>query len=334
MDGKQLLIDWDKRDRDLQSLRRHLVTVLAEDADVRLLLAIARLDTTRDPLSYIVLSKRNLATEAGFRSANTVVAALRRLRETQAVTSDVSSDKRAHEILVDWRGVWKLTPRSGQRERLEADLRTPPEPPDPGVGQGLVRAGQTQPHVYKQKSKPRVTPESVSVSECAPRGIEARLVRPWSHPGGLTDEDLRWAVANRSSRVLRRLYEQGLLLEYWGNCEAYRQRFLACCWQAVTSAKKSAMGLLQRLVRDNLRDHADGWRSTLSNDSDSWATETRRQWNTPPEYAAARAARRNLGLVGGEEVVTGEPGGVSPGVLGHVSRKTCPVAATDFDLTE
>jgi len=298
MDAQQRLIDWDKRDRDIESLRRHLVTVLEEAADVKLLLAIARLDTTREPMSYVVISKRNLALQAGFGSSNTVVSALRRLKKTQAVTFDVGHGNRAHEILVDWQAVWKLAPRAGLRQQLEADLRTPPEPPDSDAGQGLVRGGQTKPHVYKQESKPRVTPESVS--ECAPRGIESRLVRPWSHPGGLTDEDLRWAVANRSSRILRRLYEQGLVLEWWGNCEAYRQRFLACCWQSVASAKRSAMGLLQRLVRDNLCDHADGWRSTLSNDADGWATETRRMWNTPPEYAEARAARINLGLVGSD----------------------------------
>lgn len=300
MDAQQKLIDWEKRDRDLECLRRHLVQVMSEDADVRLLLTIARLDHSRETVSYVAQSKRKLAREAGFGSANTVVAALRRLKKTRAVAYDTGNG--AHEILVDWQAIWKLAPRAGQRERLEAVLRSPPKPPDPEGGQGVVRGGQTDHHVYIQETKPRVTPESVSVYECAPRGIESRLVRPWSHPGGLADVDLRWAVANRSSRVLRRLYEQGLQLEWWGNCEAYRQRFLACCWQAVTSAKRSAMGLLQRLVKDNLRDHADGWRSTLSNDADEWATETRRQWNTPAEYTEARAARRNLGLVGCEEV--------------------------------
>jgi hypothetical protein len=96
------------------------------------------------------------------------------------------------------------------------------------------------------------------------------------------------------------LYDQGLERRFWDNCPAYRQRFLACCWEAVESAKKNAMALLQRLVRDNLREHEGPFRSTLSNESDDWATETRRQWNTPPEYAEARAARKNLGLVGCE----------------------------------
>lgn len=304
MDAHQLLIDWNKRDRDLAVLEDHLRTVVSEETDVRALLWIAREDRRREDCSYVVTSKQQMAQAIGAQSRNTPVAVLRRLGQTGLRVVHVEKTSAGHEILVDWVAVWRLSPRPTCEQRLRARAKTMRYEAAGGAkiegGQGVVRGGQTPPHVQIQEIKPRVTPEPVY--ECAPRGIESRLVRPWSDPGGLTSEDLRWAVAHRNSRVLRRLYEQGLVMEYWDNCEAYRQRFLACCWQAVTSAKRSAMGLLQRLVRDNLREHAGAWRSTLSNDADEWATETRRQWNTPAEYAEARAARRNLGLVGCEEV--------------------------------
>lgn len=311
MDAHQLLIDWDKRDRDLAVLERHLRTVLDEETDVRLLLWIARDDRRREDCSYVVTSKARMAQAIGTQSRNTPVAVLRRLGDTGLRVVHVERTSAGHEILVDWIAVWRLSPRPTCEQRLRDRAETIRSGAASGDeiegGQGVVRGGQTSPRVLVQESKPRVCTVSVPESS-APRGLDARLVRPWSRAGGLTSEDLVWAVGRRSRYVLQRLWDQAIERRYWGDCPAYRQRFLACCWQAVTSGK-SAMGLLQSLCREHLgedQSRRDGGEYaetvySLSNEADDWATETRRLWNTPREYADAPRAPRHA-FVTAEEV--------------------------------
>lgn len=304
MDGRQLLIDWDKRDRDLAVLEKHLRAVLREETDVQLLLWVAREDRRREDCSYVVTSKAEMAQAIGAQSRNTPCAVLRRLGEQgdKVLHSEITSA--GHELLVDWIAVWRLSPRPTCEQRLRARAETIRSEAVRGQeiegGQGLVRGGQTTPpRVLVQEHKPRVCTVSVS-EDSAPRGLDARLVRPWSRDGGLTGEDLAWAVAKRSQYVLVRLWTEAIARGFWGDSQAYRQRFLACCWQAVASARTSAMGLLQTLCRTHLGEDQSRRESgeysetryTLSEAADQWASATRRQWNTPREYREARRAPR------------------------------------------
>lgn len=305
MDARQLLIDWDKRDRDLAVLEKHLRAVLPQDTDVALLSWIARNDRCREDCSHTVASKSEMAQAIGAQSRNTPVAVLRRLGQEGLGIMHTEVSAAGHELLVDWIAVWRLTPRPTCEQRLRARVAAcrsgAVSDPDPGGGQGVVRAGQTSARVLVQESKHRASVSSVSV-ESAPRGLDRRLVRPWSVRDGLTSEDLVWAVRQRSRYVLQRLYDEAVAHpdRYWGDCDAHRLRYLACCWQAVESHDRSAMGMLQSLCRRHLTDdqrqresgaYEEG-RHTLTEASYAWAEEVRRQWNTPREYLEAVRAPR------------------------------------------
>jgi len=265
-------IDW-----DLSSLETHLRTVLREDSDVQLLLTIARedretADRQRRPAgstTFARKTKRELGL-ASRHSPNAGRAALDRLAARGVLVYEISAA--GHELLVDWQAVWRLAPRPTAEQRLRDELEASRGGGAEGGGQTAVRPGQGPPRVFPRQQKP-----VSSVDRVPCRG---RLVRPWHRRDGLTGEDLATAVRERSAQVLHRLYWSGVEAGWWEDCEAYRQQFLACCWQAVASADSSPMGLLNLLVRRFLREAADGeQRRGLTNEADDWASETRRAWS-------------------------------------------------------
>lgn len=277
MDARQKLLDWDKRDRDLASLEEHLTSVLKEVADVRLLVSIAAEDRGRADTSYVRKSKRDLALAAQC-SANTVVAALRRLARQQVASYEAGPS--CHEVLIDWSAVWRLSPCGDGAQRLRDALEASRMGGSEAAGQTVVRGGQGSTRVLGSKSKSRATVNRVPST--VPRGLQNRLVRPWSDREGFRGEDLQWAVRSRSKHALQRLYWAAVEAGWWQDCESFRVRFLSCCWQAVESAKKSPMGLLVHMAKRNMRDRdgsdqedRDSW---ITGAAEQWAVETRRLW--------------------------------------------------------
>jgi len=263
----QRLLDWDKRDRDLASLEEHLRTASLEEADVGLLLAIAREDAGRQSTSYACKSKRQWALAIGCESRNTPVAAMRRLAAAGVLVWD--ADRAGHEVLVDWSAVWSLEKRDpAARLRQEFDARRSE------VVRGVVRGGQASARVQEQEKKARVNVNRGN--RVSLRGLDARLVRPWATRGGLTGDDLRAAVDCRGQRVLSRLYWAAVEACYWEDCEDHRVRFLSLCHHAATVGR-APMALLNALCR---RDAAGTvLRSErVRDESRDWAAETRRVW--------------------------------------------------------
>jgi len=281
MSGTQTYLDWEKRDRDLEALRKHLREVGIEDSDVRLLVTIAGEDDSRGAESYAAKSKKEWAETIGVRSRNTPVSAMRRLASRGVLAWEARG---RHEVLVDWRAVWNLRPPDTAQARLKTRLTAERE----ALVRGEVRGGQGCARVPIQESKARANRDRVSVPS-APRGLESRLVRPWSTTRGLTDEDLQWAVETGSKVVLRRLYMVGVEEGWWCDSEDHRQRFLQLSHHAATTGDHP-MGLLQSLCR---RDSSGSvLRSGRVKDaSRDWPSQVRRFWRKQADPVLQSAAR-------------------------------------------
>jgi hypothetical protein len=288
----QLTMDLWKRDRDLEALAAECVGRGLLESDVSLLTVIASEDQARESDSFACKSKRQWGKAIG-RDGNTAVAAMRRLQKFGVAACEVSED--GYAIVVDWKAVFELPAKAARKADRRGRLRAAIG----GGGEEVVRGGEAA-HTCScnQETKPRVACNRDSVSE---RGAGERVVRvvphqpsgdqdlpggtalptrPWSKRDGLTSDALVCAVRDRDEPVLTGLYFAGIEAGYWQDCEAFRIRFLACCWQAVESSASSPMGLLIHMVRRNLRDRTetdrDGW---LTGEADDWAAETRRYWN-------------------------------------------------------
>lgn len=103
--GRQLLLDWDRRDRDLAALRDHLEQTELLTSDVDLVCAVAALDQSRQPESYCRKSKRELGLAARL-TPTTVLRALARLAAAGLAAVDTESGQ--IELLLDWHAVWSL----------------------------------------------------------------------------------------------------------------------------------------------------------------------------------------------------------------------------------
>ena len=275
--GTQLTLDLWRRERSIDVLSRECLGRGLEESDVALLAAIAREDQARESESFACKSKRAWGKCIG-RDPNTAVAAMRRLALAGVAAWDVSSD--GYAIAVDWKAVFALPPKESRREarrrRLSEQI--------PRGGEEVVRGGEgSDTCSWRQETKPREPCtrgiERVSASPAEPRG-EAFPAKPWARVDGLSSERLSAAVRDRDERVLTGLYFAGIESGWWQDCEAFRVRFLACCWQAVESAKSSPMGLLNHMVRKNLCDRdagdRDGW---ITEAADDWAAATRKAWH-------------------------------------------------------
>lgn len=289
---RQLTMDLWKRERDLEALAAECLGRGLLSSDVALLVVVAGEDQSREADSFCCKSKRAWG-KAIRRDGNTAVAAMRRLARMGVAAWDSSDD--GYAIVVDWKAVFSLPAKQARktdrRSRLRDSIST--------GGEEVVRGGEAA-HTCScnQETKPRVACNRDSVSE---RGAGERVVRvvyhppagdpdlpgrtalparPWSKRDGLRGDALVRAVRDRDEAVLTGLYFAGIEAGYWQDCEAFRIRFLACCWQAVESSASSPMGLLTHMVRRNLRDRTDGDRDGwLTQDADDWAADTRRCWN-------------------------------------------------------
>lgn len=278
----QLTLDLWKRDRDLEVLANEARVRGLRDSDVELLVAVARLDQTRQSESFCCKSKRDWGKAIG-RDANTAVSAMRRLERLGVLVYEVS--EAGHAVLVDWNLVFGLPSKEAVREAARERLAERKI----GGGEGVVRGGEAAPRVLVQETKSRVNRVPVSsVSSVQERGrgeVPVRVgrlpCRPWARTGGLSSGDLVAAVAQRDEAMLTGLYWAGVEQTWWEDCESFRIRFLACCYQAATEAKTSAMGLLNHMVRRNLRDRADDQDrdSWITQDAEDWVCATRRFWN-------------------------------------------------------
>jgi len=293
----QLTLDLWKRDRDLKVLaaQARVRGLLASDVD--LLVAVAAADQSRQGESYCAKSKRAWGKAIG-RDANTAVSAMRRLERLGVLVWEVS--EAGHAVLVDWSRVFELpaleTIREAARERL-AERKS-------GGGEEVVRGGEARATCSsKERSRSRV--ERVTVSSVSARGAGEAVVRaaqpaaggrlpakPWARNGGLSSGQLVAAVQGRDEGILTGLYWAGVEAAWWQDCESYRVRFLACCWQAATGATTSPMGLLTHMVRRNLRERADdtardAW---ITQEAEDWVCETRRLWNRQRAEAAEQSA--------------------------------------------
>lgn len=274
----QLTLDLWKRDRDLAVLAAQARVRGLLDSDVDLLVAVAAADQARNSESFCCKSKRAWGKAIGH-DANTAVSAMRRLERLGVLVYEVS--EAGHAVLVDWNRVFDLpakeTLREAVRERL-AERKSE-------AGEGVVRGGEAAPRVLVQESKSRVTRVPVSSVQERDRGEApvraARLpCRPWARSGGLSSDDLVRAVRECDEAILTGLYWAGVEQSWWQDCECFRVRFLACCHQAASEAKTSAMGLLTHMVRRNMRDRTDGERDAwITQESEDWVCETRRLWN-------------------------------------------------------
>lgn len=273
----QLTLDLWKRERSIEALGLECLGRGLEESDVALLVAIAREDQARESESYACKSKRQWGKCIG-RDPNTAVAAMRRLALAGVAAWDVSDD--GYAIAVDWKAVFALPPKKTKREarrrRLSEQIG--------GGGEEVVRGGEgSDTCSWNQETQTRVACnrgiERGGDSPVRPRG-EALPARPWARDGGLSGKQLAAAVEHRDEAILTGLYWAGVESGWWQDCEAFRVRFLACCWQAVSSAKSSPMGLLNHLVRKNLCDRAagerDGW---ITDAADDWAAATRKMWH-------------------------------------------------------
>ena len=296
----QLLIDWDKRDRDVASLRRQATTAGLLPADVELLVSVATTDTQRSGISHLCKSKQQWALGMKVKSRNTPVAAMRRLARLKVLAWEATPE--GHAVLVDWQAVWALPAAdpTTQREHLRAAL----EAEKNEVVRGVVRPGQTAPRVLVEESKARVSVLRESVS-CIARGIERRLVRPWARQGGLTGDDLVVAVRDRSRVVIRRLYYSAVEAKWWMDCEDHRTKFLILVHHCATTAD-SPMALLTALCRQD----AEGTvlRSKRCTDaSRDWAEDVRAYWRRASDDVLETAETRRQGqprrvLVTSEEI--------------------------------
>ena len=284
----QLLIDWDKRERDLVSLRRHASIAGLLPADTELLVTVATTDAERSATSYACKSKREWALARGVRSHNTAVAAMRRLAMLKILAWEATPE--GHAVLVDWQAFWALpvAEPTTRREQLRAAL----ENEKTEVVRGVVRGGQAPTRVLVDNSKARVDVQRETVSHCA-RGLDDRLVRPWATGSGLTNEDLTWAYQSRSKVVLHRLYWAAVEAAWWENCEDHRTKFLILVHHCATTADRP-MALLTSLCR---RDAAGTvLRSGRCADaSRDWASEVRAYWrrSTDEVLATAETDRQN-----------------------------------------
>ena len=125
-----------------------------------------------------------------------------------------------------------------------------------------------------------------------------RRARPWAKADGYTADEFVAAVRDRDQDVLLDLYWAGVGCRWWGDCEAFRQRFLACCCEAASRAQTSPLGLLNGWVRANMRDRSSDTpdqakRYVITAAADDWACRTRAYWRRPAECrAAGRESRR------------------------------------------
>jgi hypothetical protein len=229
----QLTLDLWKRDRDLAVLAVEARSRGLLESDVELLVAIAGDDPSREADSFCVKSKRQWGKTIG-RDGNTAVAAMRRLERLGVAACEIS--EAGHAVLVSWKSVFalplKTTLREAARERLAAR--------EIGGGEGVVRPGEAANTCSSNEDLKHV----VSVSTVSARAASSPVVRPaelpakpWAKRDGLDGRRLVEAVRERDERVLTWLYWSGVESGWWEDCEAFRVRYLACCYQAVASAK-------------------------------------------------------------------------------------------------
>lgn len=286
----QLTLDLWKRDRDLAALADQARVRGLLDSDVEFLVAVARADQSRKGESFACKSKRAWGKEIA-RDANTAVSAMRRLQQLGVLEFEVTDS--GYAVLVDWNLVFALPPKEHVREAVRERLA---EKKSEG-GEGVVRGGEAAPRVLVQESKSRVT--RVPVSSVQARGAGEPVVRPvrlpcrpWARSGGLSSDDLVRAVRECDEAILTGLYWAGVDQSWWEDCESFRVRFLACCYQAASEAKSSAMGLLTHMVRRNMRDRTDGERdSWITQEAEDWVCQTRRAWNRRRAEAYQRGER-------------------------------------------
>lgn len=281
----QLLIDWDKRDRDLASLKTHGARSGLLSADIDLLVSVATADVLRSETSYACKSKRQWALGMGGCSPNTVVAAMRRLAVRKIAAWEATPE--GHAILVDWQAFWALPPDepASRRDELQAALAAE----KPALVRGVVRGGQARLRVLVDTSKARVDVQRDNVSSATRAGVEVRLDRPWSRDRGLTGEDLRWAVQTQSRVVLHRLYFAAVEAGWWGDCEDHRVKFMILVHHCATCGE-SPMALLTSLCRKD--DEGTVLRSSRCQDaSRDWETETRQKWRRDRVLVGAEAER-------------------------------------------
>jgi hypothetical protein len=290
--GRQLLLDWDRRDRSVQSLRDHLVQTDVLPADVDLLCAVAALDKSRQAESYCRKSKRELGLAAKL-APTTVLRALARLADRGLAVVDTAGGR--IELLVDWHAVWSLarsvTPaeriarlRARVRDRGQVGGATggPEEPPDQGGPgwSGVVRAPRT---CLRQISRIRGSvdpqdPEPGDRDSCAGERTAADHSRPWAQRGGYSDEDLVASVASGDLAVVRHLWREAILLEWLVPSEDVVLAWLTCVHHCATvDGVRNRMGLLVHLVRNGLDTRR------IRHEHEAWAEEVLRTARRDPQ---------------------------------------------------
>lgn len=315
----QLTLDLWKRDRDLNALAQHCELVGLLASDVAILLAMARDDQTRDRTSFASHTLREWGRLTN-RDHKTAGKALQRLADCGVALLETPENPRSQEpysILVDWVAVFALEP-SGRdpatvRQRLEARHSEAGDT----LGTPLGTPGDTCTTCSSSKQTKSLCSNRVPVlaqhvaSAAAgedvgtPPLVDRLPGKPWAKRGGIDEATFVASVRTRDRATLTRLYFAGVEAGFWDDCEVYHQTFLACCWAAFRCAKSSAVGLLKGYVRWNLRDRSsdndtDRKKYRLANEDDHWATETRRQWNTPREYLEATRSPRAAFVTAGE----------------------------------
>jgi len=175
--GRQLLLDWYRRDRSIAALREHLGQTDLLPSDCNLLCAIATVDQSREAESYCRKSKRELGLAAHL-TPTTVLRSLARLAAYGLAVVDTSGNR--IELLVDWHAVWSLarsaTPAS-RIERLRARATDRGQmgeelgSRESGDGEGgpgwsgVVRAGPRPRTCLRERSKIRGSGDPVSPGE-------------------------------------------------------------------------------------------------------------------------------------------------------------------------
>jgi len=295
---RQLKLDYDCRERRMAALRDYLrqVALASREVDVLCLMAgDGELIQVGDQQgARLAIAKTKAGRILGC-SGNTFLAGVEDLRTRGLLEIDADTSPRTY--YVNWDRVRRLEPvKTGGGRKLALF-----DPDQTETWSGAVNAGQArstpvnagQPVRVRESMNLKSVSYRDSVStvsstgeltgvdrNCPPLTGADRLDRPWHREHGVTDEILVGAVGDpdRGLKVLWRLFQEAVSMNWITDSEDNRQRFLSICHHAATSPGLtiSRMGNVVSRVKRGLS--VDGIRAA----SDQWAGEIRARRRRDP----------------------------------------------------
>jgi hypothetical protein len=275
--ARQLILGLSDTESQKESVRNFLSPLNLPRRQVEVLCTLAAhgAPEVRDGQSISVLAAPKASLRAYFEGgANTFLRGIKEL-ESAGLAAIVRATA-PWIYIVNWTRIAKLEPPHldplAGLEIFSPNFQTGPRPVQSGPG------ARDSVNAMHSKSVP-----SVSVFEPVAEGTCAGN-RPWDRNGGVTDAELRGAVASQRLGVLRRLYAEAVNLGWIVPSEESMLRFLTIAHHAATSAGiHRRMAVVVSRVKQKCR--VDGCRQA----SEQWAAAILAARHRDPSLAREEA---------------------------------------------